>query len=694
MREYTENKRVLLKNHIMLHRHTIVLLFLISQLAADTLDIIAQEHLTSFDTLLPDESTISAHLPFSEMMGKEFEKKIHPSAFEKRRALLAIVPHHVGKTILDVTSWQDLNFVCGPRSHRSSYLAAKIDRTRTEFGKIMLLYTITNPTDNREELLNKQLLIKHLLAHDTLYTQLTTLLDELREAENALPTLLDNQQDILKETAQQRMVKIPYFSHIKAVLNKNNILLDVYERLHELQNIGIALSTISATILLPVAGIARFAHHQATTTMLHNFGRDYCGISSTPLLFSSIGIATMLVNRLYQNSWSEGATYFAHGFSYALWSAYTFDDVKSDFFLLYYIQKMLIHLARFISTIKKIHKLIQHNELLATIWPSASLFNDFLYEEPQHNKDLAYFLDLISLKTFTDDASFISHAGTILSAFYLLQLIKPTLSKPLAALGELDVLIATAQLYKEQTSDAPWTFPTYQTNSSPYIDLKDFWNPLITAKNLVTNNATLGITHPRTMIITGPNTGGKSTVIEALAINVSLAQSLGIAPSRAFDMTLCNKIMTYLNITGDRAAGNSHFRAGVLRAHEIIEMVHNLQPQECCMVAIDEIFNGTSHLEGQAAARSFIEYLGSHPQVLLATASHFPLITTLAEQNSALFKNYKVAVHYDDHGNIHYPFKLEPGISHQKITFDVLHQEGFSDTFLLHAQDFLNSTAE
>ncbi len=178
--------------------------------------------------------------------------------------------------------------------------------------------------------------------------------------------------------------------------------------------------------------------------------------------------------------------------------------------------------------------------------------------------------------------------------------------------------------------------------------------------------------------------------MKGIVVSLILAQSFGIAPATKLEFTPFNKIMTYLNITDDIAAGNSHFEAGVLRAQELVEMAKNLKAHEFGFVAVDELFNGTTYREGQAAAYSLIEFLGTQPNILCTTATHFPLVAELEEKTKGtLFKNYKVSVDYDDKGHIKYRFKLEPGVSHQSVALDILREKGFENDFLARAHEVL-----
>lgn len=214
---------------------------------------------------------------------------------------------------------------------------------------------------------------------------------------------------------------------------------------------------------------------------------------------------------------------------------------------------------------------------------------------------------------------------------------------------------------------------------------------MVHPERVVTNTIEIGTDqhHARNVIITGPNAGGKSTIMKALVLNIIFAQSLGIAPATSFTFTPYTKIITYLNITDDIAAGNSLFKAGALRARELISTIDNLKQSEYALVAVDEVFNGTTYREGQAAAYTFIKLLGAHEHVVCLTPTHFPFVSNL-EQETEFFANYKVSVIEHTGENIKYPYTLERGKSDQIITFKILQEEGFGDEFLAEAQMILD----
>ena len=222
-----------------------------------------------------------------------------------------------------------------------------------------------------------------------------------------------------------------------------------------------------------------------------------------------------------------------------------------------------------------------------------------------------------------------------------------------------------------------------------FVDINDFFHPCLDIEKAVANSINI---HGKNIVITGPNAGGKSTIMKGLVISIIMAQALGIAPASSMKFTPFSKIITYMNITDDIAAGNSHFKAGVMRARDVLREVGGVKDGQHAIAVVDEIFNGTTFKEGQAAAFSFINELGQAQRNIVITTTHFPMMANLAQTNDK-FLNYKVYVNYDQNGKIIYTYKLEPGVSDQIVTLKILREEGFADRFIDNAETVLESQA-
>lgn len=292
------------------------------------------------------------------------------------------------------------------------------------------------------------------------------------------------------------------------------------------------------------------------------------------------------------------------------------------------------------------------------------------------SKECQKLLKLLNHNTFTGNASVFSLTGRILKAHTLMQKVKEEFVPACAAAGQLDAYLSTAKLYKKhQNTSAHFCFATFDKNSTtPFVKATGFWNLFIDPNTVVVNSIGLGIYDPNNIVLTGPNTGGKSTVIKGLLINILLAQTLTVAPAQELLLTPFANLNCYLNVTDDLTAGTSLFKAEVLRAKALITAVRNLKEGEFSFTIIDEIFSGTSPKEGEEAAVKFSQELGTTNNSMCCVATHFPRLTE--ELSLEHFKNYRVTVYKDEHGNWARPFTLEEGKSDLNIAMDLLKDEG------------------
>ncbi len=88
-------------------------------------------------------------------------------------------------------------------------------------------------------------------------------------------------------------------------------------------------------------------------------------------------------------------------------------------------------------------------------------------------------------------------------------------------------------------------------NQSPFLELRDMRHPVLASKipNFIPNDINIGIkennSSPKTSIlITGPNMGGKSTVLRQAAIAVIMAQIGCFVPAKYFALTVVDRIFT------------------------------------------------------------------------------------------------------------------------------------------------------
>jgi DNA mismatch repair protein MutS2 len=131
----------------------------------------------------------------------------------------------------------------------------------------------------------------------------------------------------------------------------------------------------------------------------------------------------------------------------------------------------------------------------------------------------------------------------------------------------------------------------------------------------------------RTLLVSGPNTGGKTVLLKAVGLAAALAQS-GIVPPLGAGSRLPVFSRFYADI-GDRqsiAASLSTFSAHVSMLRRILD-----QADDATLVLLDEVGSGTDPAEGAALASAALVSLTARGSVTLAT-THLGTLKNLASQ--------------------------------------------------------------
>ncbi len=296
---------------------------------------------------------------------------------------------------------------------------------------------------------------------------------------------------------------------------------------------------------------------------------------------------------------------------------------------------------------------------------------DDLFKKQTDN--FSQLIQLLQTNTFKKNASFFSLSGRVLSANLLMIDEKEKFAPVLQALGELDACLSIAKLYQSmQHERVSYCFVNFKDAPKPFISIKNFWNPFINHNIVVPNSLEMGNDQAAKIILTGSNTGGKSTILKALMMSLLLGQTFGIAPAQECCFSPFAFIGSYLRVNDDTAADQSKFKAEVLRAKMLCQTMESLLPNQFGFVVIDELFTGTSSTNAANAASKVAQKLAFFDNNLYILATHFPLLTELEKTNEGLIKNYKVDIYKDEDGNLVRPFKLEAGISSSNVAQDIL----------------------
>ena len=187
----------------------------------------------------------------------------------------------------------------------------------------------------------------------------------------------------------------------------------------------------------------------------------------------------------------------------------------------------------------------------------------------------------------------------------------------------------------------------------------------------------------KTMLITGPNMGGKSTAMRQVALCAVLHQSGSYVPATSAVLPHFDHIFTRIGASDNITAGQSTFMV------EMIETATILRASSArSLVIVDEIGRGTSTSDGLALAQAILEKLVRlHCFCLFSTHFH-ELVPATAKLNG--IRTMQTEVQKDSM----FTHRLIPGSCSNSFGIEVARQAGVPATVLQRATKLLQQNSD
>lgn len=203
----------------------------------------------------------------------------------------------------------------------------------------------------------------------------------------------------------------------------------------------------------------------------------------------------------------------------------------------------------------------------------------------------------------------------ILSAFSAqVGALEPQFSYSYDAMLSIDLLLAKARLAVEQNAFMP------QVSDTCRFSLKKARHPLIDKKKVVPVDITLGDEYD-TLVITGPNTGGKTVSLKTAGLLNAMAQHGFLIPAHESSSVCC--MQEYLVDIGDEQSIEQSLSTFSGHMKRITEILRLAGPDT--LTLLDELGAGTDPAEGAALAVSILEKLRRAGTLLMATTHYAEL---------------------------------------------------------------------
>ncbi|XP_041765634.1 probable DNA mismatch repair protein Msh6 [Anopheles merus] len=173
----------------------------------------------------------------------------------------------------------------------------------------------------------------------------------------------------------------------------------------------------------------------------------------------------------------------------------------------------------------------------------------------------------------------------------------------------LDVLTSLAEYARtEGLSCVPELLSKDETGGKSFIEIEEGIHPCLSseaAENFIPNGTAIGGDGKANLVLlTGPNMGGKSTLMRQVGLLAVLAQIGSRLPAEACRMTLIDRIFTRLGASDDIMAGHSTFLVELNETSAILK-----HATADSLVLLDELGRGTATYDGTAVAGAVVHFL-------------------------------------------------------------------------------------
>ncbi|KAI9596421.1 muts domain V-domain-containing protein [Syncephalis fuscata] len=235
--------------------------------------------------------------------------------------------------------------------------------------------------------------------------------------------------------------------------------------------------------------------------------------------------------------------------------------------------------------------------------------------------------------------------------------------------AELDSLLGMA--LGATTLGEPCCRPEFVNSSTAVFKVEELRHPCVIpgiATDFIPNDTELGGgNEPNMILLTGPNMGGKSTLLRQTCIAIIMAQMGCYVPARQCRLTPVDRIFTRIGANDNIMAGQSTF---------MVELI-----------ILDELGRGTSTFDGYAIAYSVLHYLATMVGCLGLFSTHYGLLTEEMAHHANIALKHMACYVDDDRKKVTFLYKLTNGACPKSYGMHVANMAGVPTTIVHRAEE-------